>query len=539
MSGRVGVSVALVVLLAGAGLPGAPRSQATGPPALPCDFDGDGFSELAIGVQNESIGLSDQAGMVNVLPGSAGGLTAAGDQVWHQASTGVPGAVEPSDRLGVVACGDFDGDGNGDMAVGIPEEDIGDHVGAGAVLVLYGTDAGLAADRSQLWHQGSEDIRGALESFDRFGSSVVAGDFNGDGVDDLAVGVRGEAIGTEDNAGAVNVIYGSPAGLTSAGNQLWHQDSPGIASSAEKGDYFSGVNNGLAAGDLNEDGIDDLVVAASEETAPGPGNLGKLGAVHVIYGSESGLTSAGSQLLHVFSGGEEGTYVGPSPVGDFGFGASVIVGDFDGDSYGELALGVLGPEPGEGGGEFWIGAVFVFDGSAAGLVIVENEVWWQGTPGVAGKPEAFDRFGYALAAGDFDSDGHDDLAVGVPGEDLGSISGGMVNLIYGSADGLVVPGNHSIHQNSLNVAGTAEQGDFFGGELSTGDFDGDGYLDLVVGVPFEDIGSIANAGAVQVFYGMDGGLSGIRDTFWHQNAPGVKGKSEQWDTFGGDLNNGQ
>ena len=92
-------------------------------------------------------------------------------------------------------------------------------------------------------------------------SAEVRADFNGDGFDDLAVGVPGEDIGTINSAGAVNVIYGSSGGLSCGGNQFWHQDSSGILDTAEASDQFG---DALAAGDFNGDGFDDdLAVGVS------------------------------------------------------------------------------------------------------------------------------------------------------------------------------------------------------------------------------------------------------------------------------------
>ena len=89
------------------------------------------------------------------------------------------------------------------------------------------------------------DIPGAPEEGDGFGSALAAGDFDGNGVLDLAVGVPYEDLAAGTSAGAVNVIYGIGGGLTEVGNQLWHQDSPGIAETAEANDYFG---SSLASG---------------------------------------------------------------------------------------------------------------------------------------------------------------------------------------------------------------------------------------------------------------------------------------------------
>ena len=106
--------------------------------------------------------------------------------------------------------------------------------------MLYGSAAGLTATGSRVWHQDSAGIEGAAEAGDLFGASLSAGDFDNDGFDDLAIGAPGEDVGTAADAGAVNVLYGSAAGLTAAGDQIWHQDSAGILDVAETGDLLGG-----------------------------------------------------------------------------------------------------------------------------------------------------------------------------------------------------------------------------------------------------------------------------------------------------------
>jgi hypothetical protein len=117
-------------------------------------------------------------------------------------------------------------------------------------------------------------IEEIAESSDELGRSLTSGDFNGDGFDDLAIGVPREDIGNIQNAGAVNVIYGTQGvGLTAAGNQVWHQDSPGILEVAEDGDDLGRSLTGLPgtsipvyAGDGydNDDGHITCIVTPSD-----------------------------------------------------------------------------------------------------------------------------------------------------------------------------------------------------------------------------------------------------------------------------------
>ena len=209
------------------------------------DFNGDGVSDLAIGVPYESVDGVPSAGAINVIygvvdprvtPGPR--LRVDGNQFWTQNRLRV-GPSETGDEFGLaLAAGDFNSDGRSDLAVGAPGED-----GAtGTVLVLYGSPAGLTRNGVQRWTQSSTR-RGVSERRDRFGQALVAGDFNGDGRSDLAIGVPGE----NEGGGAVNILYGSTAGLTTTGSQVWTQDSASIAGAVETGDWFGAT---LAAADF-------------------------------------------------------------------------------------------------------------------------------------------------------------------------------------------------------------------------------------------------------------------------------------------------
>src|SRR5439155_10365720 len=157
------------------------------------DFNGDGFLDLAIGVPGESVGTIGTAGAVSVLYGSAGGLQAVApnDQVWDQDTTGIRDRSEAGDGFGAsLAAGDFDGNGKADLGVGVPGEDIGTLADGGAVAVLYGAAGGLQADApdDDYWNQNSTSVRDSAEVGDRFGGSLAAGDFDGNGRDDLGIG---------------------------------------------------------------------------------------------------------------------------------------------------------------------------------------------------------------------------------------------------------------------------------------------------------------------------------------------------------------
>ena len=115
---------------------------------------------------------------------------------------------------------DFDGDGNGDLAIGAPYDDVAGIAGAGVVHVLYGDDTGIVTAGAQLWHQDVANVANVAEAGDHFGWSVTTGDFDGDTFADLAIGVPDEDLEGTVNRGAINVLFGSPAGLVARSTQL-------------------------------------------------------------------------------------------------------------------------------------------------------------------------------------------------------------------------------------------------------------------------------------------------------------------------------
>ncbi|HWP66992.1 MAG TPA: hypothetical protein VNO26_13915 [Candidatus Limnocylindria bacterium] len=475
-----------------------------------CDFNGDGFADLAVGVPLEDIGTVVDAGAVNVLYGGPPRLSDAGNQFWSEDSPLVGGTAQAGDRYGsALAADDFNSDGFCDLAIGIPGRDSD----AGATRILYGRPSGLAAAGSQLWDQTDPMVDDLAEAGDRFGSALAAGDFDRDGFVDLAIGVPGEDVGTAVDAGAVNVLYGSAGGLSSIVSQFWTRDDPDVADSSATGYRFGSA---VTAGDFNGDGFADLAIGIPGADVGGSTDAG---AVTVLYGAAVRLSGSGSQR---FDQGTEDVEDCPE-AGDL-FGSALATGDFNGDGFADLAIGV----PGEDAASIVeAGAVNVLYGRVSGLSATNSQLWDQDILGVGDVSEEKDHFGSALTAGDFNGDGFADLASGVPDESVGvNVEAGAVNVLYGAAPGLGAAGNQVWHQDQPAIEDMAEEGDHFGCALAHGDFNGDGFADLAIGVPGEDIGAIVDAGAVNVLYGTAARLSSLGDQFWHQDALGVADDAE-------------
>jgi hypothetical protein len=517
--------------------PNEPRPVPVSSEKLKADFNNDGYADLAIGVPfEEHDGV--RSGSVSVLYGTADGLDSEDDQVFHRDTADVEGKPEPGDEFGyALAVGDFDNDGFADLAIGVPSDEVNGVDGAGSVTVLYGSNDGLESDDSQLWSQNTSGIDDDPDTNDNFGYALTTGDFNGDGFDDLAIGVPGEDVSGEDDAGMVQVIYGSNDGLDAEDDETWHQGVDGLTGLLEDGDEFGSA---LESGDFDDDDNDDLVIGVPGEDMNGDDNVGW---VHVLYGTDEGddgdpvstpqgggdggLSSDNSDVWHQDIDGIEGIAESHD---DFGY--SLAVGDFDDDGNEDLAIGVPGEDVGSN--DDAAGAVNVLYGTGDGLSKDDDQYWHQGKSGLEGEPDDGERFGYALAAGDFNDDDDDDLAIGAPGEDFESHDeAGQVQVLYGDKDGLSSEGDQRWHQSIDDIEGTAEAHDEFGAALCTGDYDGDGAADLVIGVPLEDVGDDEDAGAINVIYGDDSdGLTDEDNQVWHQGSEGIEGAPEADDTFG-------
>lgn len=388
-------------------------------------------------------------------------MRAQGDQLWHQDSPGVVDSVEEFDGFGhALAAGNFGRSKHDDLAVGIPNENVGTDglVGAGEVAILYGKNGGLRSDHNQVWHQDRPDVKGVSGQGDAYGFALGAADMGRSGHDDLAVGIRAETVGGQDNAGAVNVLYGSTNGLRAKGNQQWTQDSQGIGDASEEFDEFGWA---LSAGNLGNGRWADLAVGSPfEDVGPEGSEVPNAGGLNVIYGGPNGLGAANDQ---VFSQSTDG--IGETAEDYDNFGNSVTVANFGDGKTQDLGVGVPFEDV-PSGADMNDGLAHVIYGSDDGLRAQGDQLWSQGTAGVLDVSDS-DQFGESLAAGDFGRAEEFEMVAGAPREQIGLEDwAGAVNVIYGKAGGLTDAGNQFWHQDSPNIVDVAEGNDFFGFGLS-------------------------------------------------------------------------
>jgi len=406
------------------------------------DVDADGFSDVIVGGPFE---LASQNGEAFVFHGSSSTLRAG--ESWR-----TEGEQDDAELGASVAfIGDVNGDGFSDVAIGAPWWD-GRFPNEGRVTVHLGAPQGppVAPD----WEVSGQ----VADTF--LGSSVAgAGDVNGDGYSDLVIAA---AAPFGDRPAVILAWHGSATGLGPGGN-------PGLAS------WFATTEccpmDVAGAGDVNGDGFGDLIVGElSHDAAPDDDR----GQVRVFLGSAAGLAATHAWSLEgADPGGQLGTSVGTA-------------GDVNGDGYSDVIAGAPGH------GLFNEGAAFVVHGSARGLAA--SPAW--STLGT----RATERRGRAVAtAGDVNGDGFSDVIVGAPGHDIGARGEGGAFVFHGSSSGLEPLRAWTMSGGQAGAAAGSAV-------ASAGDVNGDGFSDVIVGLP-RFHGGDTNDGEVRVFHGSASGLA--------------------------------
>ncbi|MFF0290179.1 VCBS repeat-containing protein [Streptomyces sp. NPDC005262] len=400
-------------------------------------------------------------------------------------STGVAGAADSVHH----PMADFNGDHIGDVAFSAGWATVGGKKDAGQIVALYGSANGVTSTARKTVSQNTTGVPGSAETGDAFGWVSAYGDFNSDGFDDLAVSARYEDVDGDTDGGTVAIMWGSSSGLT-GGTTI---KDPAVSSHDQWG-------RTLAAGDFDNDGKDDLAIGSTAST---------------IYVYKGGIAKTGT------SGGRY-TVKPPIQSGGSSGPINLTAGDVNGDGATDLVVDGY-----ETTTDYGWNTNYYVPGSASGLNASSSK---------ALKP------GIITGIGDVNGDGYGDIVTGQEWDKPkdgspvlpGTVDGGKVNITYGSAGGPAT--TTAINQDTGNVPGGSERGDYFGGELSLGDINGDSFQDLVVGAPGENLGKAVDTGSVTVLYGSASGINTQSGgQFFAQSTAGVPGSDESKDYFGNEV----
>lgn len=439
--------------------------------------------------------------------------------------------IDPNHELGrAVSAGDLNGDGLDDLVLGAPNAGlIVSNYGYsysesnGEAYIIFGKQDNFAADFDlNSLDGGNGFILKGIDAEDLLGTAVTnAGDLNGDGIDDLAVSAAGggqlvtneDGFTSSDRRGEVYVLFGKNSGFEARINLSNLNGNNGFA--VEGRDANNSLGSALSnAGDINGDGIDDLLVGTANggdvlDDPFGNGYSDQRGEVYVIYGKQDGFDDRFNvaDLLN----GVDGFAISGTGIEDNLGNAVSNAADLNGDGIDDLVLGAVNAST---SGEYTReGEVYVIFGGQNnfGTQFDLNSLDGNNGFSLAGIDPG-DGLGNAVNLGDFNGDGIDDLFVGAStaGEDIGAFGysysdlRGEAYIIFGKDTGFTAQvdlANLSEDQGSKVVGVNSD--DLLGSAIASGgDINGDGAEDLIVSAPGVDLGDeYTKEGTTYVIFG--------------------------------------
>ena len=407
------------------------------------------------------------------------------DKVWGDMR--VLGADASDESGNAVAYGDINGDGFMDIIIGAYLADPGTtpRTDAGKTYVIFGSSSpSITVD---LDSQSADITVYGRDADDNSGYVVASGDVNGDGYCDVIIGAYGADPGDPPraDAGETYVVFGSSSPPSTI--DLSTQSADITVCGAAEGNWSGWA---VASGDINGDGCDDIIIGA---IMADPYGRIRAGETYVIFG----FSPSSPVIVDLNTQSADVTVCGN--YSDEYSGCAVASGDINGDGYDDIIVGAYLADP---YGRVDAGETYVVFGFSPSLPVIIDLSIQLANLNICGANDN-DSSGFAVTSGDINSDGYDDLIIGAPYADPGSPSrtdAGEAYVIFGFNPIWPCIIDLSASSANITICGDDIEG-HFGHSVATGDVNGDGCGDIIIGAPWADPGARDKAGETYVIFG--------------------------------------
>jgi hypothetical protein len=468
------------------------------------DINGDGIDDVIVGAhlvdhENNMFNI----GHSYVIFGSVNGPLhpfELSDLDGQNGFTIVGAAAHDQAGYSVSNAGDINGDNIDDLLIGARLADWGNRFDTGISYVIFGSQNGFTHpfDLSSINGVNGFSIIGEYTGDESASAVSAAGDVNGDGIDDLIIGARRADLGGgRTSAGRSYVIFGSNSGLAHPFDLFTLDGNNGFTIYGIERNDESGYSVSTA-GDINNDGVDDVIIGA---IGADPNDISNAGISYVVYGSNKSL----SHPLNLNNlNGQNGFAIHGVSSDDFSGRSVSAAGDINNDGVDDLIIGASGADP---NGNNAAGSSYIVFGSEGGLPHPFELSTLNGQNGFMVEGESTNDLsgGSVSNVGDVNHDGIDDLVIGARWSGLGSFNAGSSYVVFGSEQNFNSPMNvaNLNGQNGFAITGE-DDNDISGSSVShAGDVNGDGIDDLIIGAYRADPNGIYNAGKSYVVYGKE------------------------------------